>query len=140
MGEVVNLPTGRKRERLVQQIRTNAVRNSAANDEKPTLHARLTTGAKHFALAILRSALGELIGLVGHILRLIRPLVSLALVLSALTTLVLFFIGSTKGAHDPKLILPSIACTFFFLAASGAYGRLVRALFNLEHKVKGDSL
>lgn len=44
MGEVVELPAGRKRNRQVQKIRTVATKDRAANGEQPSFLAKAASG------------------------------------------------------------------------------------------------
>jgi hypothetical protein len=59
MGEVVELPAGRKRNRQVQKIRTVATKDRAANGKQPSFLARAASGAKRFAIDALRITTGN---------------------------------------------------------------------------------
>ncbi len=138
MGEVVELPVGRKRNRQVQKTSTVAKKDRAANGKQPTLMAKTASGAKRFALDCLRITIGNLFGLVARLLWLIRRPISLVLTFGAVSMLVVFVIEAANGWPDPDLVVLSIAGLVAFLAASGGYDRLARAFFHIEHRLKGE--
>lgn len=138
MGEVVELPAGRKWNRQVQKIRTVATKDRAANGKQPSFLAKAASGAKRFAIDALRITTGNLFGLAGRLLWLVRRPISLVLTFGAVSMLVVFVIQAFNGWPDPKLVVLSIVGLIAFLAASGGYDRLARAFFHIEHRLKGE--
>ena len=100
--------------------------------------AKAASGAKRFAIDALRITTGNLFGLAGRLLWLVRRPISLVLTFGAVSMLVVFVIQAFNGGPDPKLVVLSIVGLIAFLAASGGYDRLARAFFHIEHRLKGE--
>ncbi|HGW5540820.1 TPA: hypothetical protein ACNIM8_005905 [Pseudomonas aeruginosa] len=130
MGEVVKLPTGRKR--------TQDTNHRTANDEPPSLFEKAVSGAKRFAIDALCITTGNLFGIAGRLLWLVRRPISLGLTFGAVSMLVVFVIQAANGWPAPKLVVLSAGGLTVFLAASAGYDRLARAFFHIENRLKGE--